>query len=270
MKRKILSIVMCTLVIATVLPVAGALNDQTIWSAKENSYSEPMSPGVIGIRIFAKVFDVYDIANLLGGSIQINDVITGKYVYDSGTLDTNPDPIQGDYPHSSSSFGIKIYAGGFVFQTNPNDVDFIISIRNNYSTPPSDYYGLASGKNIQLSNGMLVNLIWWMTADPSGLSFSSDALPTFALDMNNWYQDDQYCLVIMGQHPSDSSKTFTILATVTKTIKSNMVDISDAESNLATLMSTMPYYHHLLLRFWERIFERFPNAFPILRHLMGY
>lgn len=57
----------------------------------------------------------------------------------------------------------------------------------------------------------------------------------------------------------------------TYTIKAKAKDIYDFESDWGTLAVTMPTSYtiqpHGLL---ERIFERFPNAFPLLRHLMGY
>ena len=43
------------------------------------------------------------------------------------------------------------------------------------------------------------------------------------------------------------------------------------ESAWNTLTVSMPFSYNIpMLRFWDKLFERFPNAFPILRHLMGY
>jgi hypothetical protein len=53
-------------------------------------------------------------------------------------------------------------------------------------------------------------------------------------------------------------------------IKAKAKDIRGAESDWATLPVTMPYSYNMpLIHFWERFFERFPHAFPILRHLLG-
>jgi len=52
----------------------------------------------------------------------------------------------------------------------------------------------------------------------------------------------------------------------TYTIRAKAKDTNDAESDWGTLEVTMPVsYNSLFLRF----LERFPNAFPILRHLLG-
>ncbi|MFA5102676.1 MAG: PKD domain-containing protein, partial [Candidatus Thermoplasmatota archaeon] len=58
----------------------------------------------------------------------------------------------------------------------------------------------------------------------------------------------------------------------TYSIKVKAKDTQDAESDWSDpLAITMPFsYDHPILHFWKAFFERFPNAFPILRHLMGY
>lgn len=57
----------------------------------------------------------------------------------------------------------------------------------------------------------------------------------------------------------------------TYTIKAKAKDINGAESGWGTLSVTMPNSYNLPFKqFWMRLFERFPHAFPILRHLLGY
>ena len=54
-------------------------------------------------------------------------------------------------------------------------------------------------------------------------------------------------------------------------VKVKARDIYNAESDWATLTVTMPYsYNKLILAFLELLLERFPNAFPLLRQIMGY
>jgi hypothetical protein len=54
-------------------------------------------------------------------------------------------------------------------------------------------------------------------------------------------------------------------------IKAKAMDIYGTESDWATLTVTMPCSYNIpLLQFWERLLERFPNAFPLLRQLLGY
>jgi len=55
------------------------------------------------------------------------------------------------------------------------------------------------------------------------------------------------------------------------TIKAKAKDLHGAESGWVTLSVTMPFSYMIPMQWlWQRVFERFPNAFPILRHLVGY
>jgi hypothetical protein len=57
----------------------------------------------------------------------------------------------------------------------------------------------------------------------------------------------------------------------TFTIRAKIYDTSNNESNWGTLTVTMPSTYNIPFpSFWERLFERFPHAFPILRNLIGY
>lgn len=55
------------------------------------------------------------------------------------------------------------------------------------------------------------------------------------------------------------------------TIKAKCTDSAGAESGWATLEVIMPVsYNKPILLLCERLFQQFPNAFPLLRHMMGY
>jgi hypothetical protein len=54
-------------------------------------------------------------------------------------------------------------------------------------------------------------------------------------------------------------------------IKVKARDIYGGVSGLSDpLPITMPYLYNLMLQFLERLFQRYPNAFPLQRQLMGY
>jgi hypothetical protein len=224
--KKIIGILFCMLMIATALPIADAVNVQSTWCLKENIYSKyyqinQVNTGVIGIRIVAKVFEVNDPNNLLGGVIKVDDTITGKYIYDSGTVDTNPNPKIGEYPYTSSSFGFEVNAGGLVFKTNPSNVDFGLYIANNWYN--FDFYTVYSYNNLQLSNGMLVNDIRWQLVDYNGTAIDSDVLPTTAPVLADW--ESQFGLSLSGKDPDDLSKEYTIRAHVAKATKKLSTDV---------------------------------------------
>lgn len=55
------------------------------------------------------------------------------------------------------------------------------------------------------------------------------------------------------------------------TLRVKAKDIYGYESDWATHKITIPYsYNTPTVFFWEQLFQRFPNAFPILRYLAGY
>jgi hypothetical protein len=54
-------------------------------------------------------------------------------------------------------------------------------------------------------------------------------------------------------------------------LKAKAKDTFGDESDWGQLSVTMPCSYNLpFIHFWEQLFQRFPHAFPILRHLMGY
>jgi len=57
----------------------------------------------------------------------------------------------------------------------------------------------------------------------------------------------------------------------TYTIKAKAKDVYGFEGDWGTLTVTMPCsYNTPFMQFWIKLLERFPNAFPILRQLLGY
>ena len=55
------------------------------------------------------------------------------------------------------------------------------------------------------------------------------------------------------------------------TIQCKAKDIHDAESDWATFSVTTPYSYNIpFMQLWMKIFEQFPNAFPILQYLLGF
>jgi PKD repeat protein len=94
--------------------------------------------------------------------------------------------------------------------------------------------------------------------------------------------DKVYYFIDWGDHTNSSwigpyssgdivTKSHTWSTKGTYTIKAKAKDIYGNESGWATLSVTMPCSYNIpMLKFWEQLLERFPHAFPILRHLLGY
>lgn len=171
-------------------------------------------PEPICIAITAEVTSVDDFGGILAGMINVGDVITGTYVYESTTPDTNPAPTIGDYQHTTAPFGITLNAGGIVFRTDPTNVDFLVEIVNDHGIPPSDNYLLASFSNIfDISvPSAMENLIAWQLDDATLTALSSDALPTVPPALADW--QSPFGLTIESRNPFEGEE-FLIRSHVT-------------------------------------------------------
>jgi hypothetical protein len=145
----------------------------------------PVQAEMITIAITGQITVVDDQYGHLEHKIHSGDTITGTYSYDSAMLDSSPSSALGDYVYNVSPAGISLNCGGFNFRTNSDNVDFLIEISDNY-TLQSDNYLLRSYNNLPLSNGALVDHIFWQLDDSTGTALSSDALPLTAPDLSKW------------------------------------------------------------------------------------
>jgi len=148
---------------------------------------------LITIAIEATVDYVRDEYNTLEGRISVGDVITGTYTYESTTVDTNPSSDVGDYEHYSAPCGIRLTVGGFVFQTDPDSIWFVVEIANDHPWFEPDInrdnYLVGSYNNLPLSNGTPVSSIYWQLDDPAGNALSSTDLPTTAPVLSDWQSE---------------------------------------------------------------------------------
>jgi hypothetical protein len=176
--------------------------DMNIESENEKiSESSPIllssTSGDITIKITAVVSIVQDHADTLDGAIEVNDTIWGYYTYNASTIDSKNLTTVGDYWHYTAPYGIKIFAGGFIFQTNASDVNFLVEIVNNHTG--SDNYLLRSYNNSYISNGAYVDHISWQLDDDNMTALDSDALPTTPPVLEDW--DSIFGLTITGWIP---------------------------------------------------------------------
>ncbi|MHC4084688.1 MAG: PEP-CTERM sorting domain-containing protein [Planctomycetota bacterium] len=151
---------------------------------------------LIAIDLTAEVIYISDLADLLEGKVHVGDIITGSYSYDSDTPDSSPSSSLGTYRHYTPPYGINLSVGGFVFQTDPDNVDFILQVSNNNIPSWVDNYVLRSYHNLPLSNWVEVDHISWQLNDYSGAALSSDALPIIPPVLGDW--ENNYLLISLG------------------------------------------------------------------------
>jgi hypothetical protein len=69
---------------------------------------------------------------------------------------------------------------------------------------------------------------------------------------------------------AEQTQSHTFSAKGNYTIKAKAKDVAGHESDWGTLTVSMPYKFNPFQQLIEKLFERFPNAFPVLRQLLGY
>jgi hypothetical protein len=176
----------------------------------------PVQAEQIKIGLTAQVSYIDDPYNLLDNGVNQGDWITGFYIYDSETPDSDSSVYHGSYRHTTTPYGMLLAIGNLTFQTDPIHVNFGIGITNNYYDEPWDYYTVTSYNNLQLNNGVLVDRLHWQLDDYPGTALSSDALPLTAPDLSKWQSNNLSIFGGMYPFPPDGSKTlFQINGTVT-------------------------------------------------------
>lgn len=141
------------------------------------------------VAIEATVENVFDSGGYLNGLVSEGDVITGMYIYDLTTPDTNSLVEVGDYWHTAAPFGITVStARGLTFSTDQHRVNFLVEIINNYYE--LDNYLLRSYTNVYdvsaPSADPYANHISWQLDDPTQSALSSTALPTTPPVLADW------------------------------------------------------------------------------------
>lgn len=153
---------------------------------------------LITIQIEAVVDSVHDESDVFGGQINIGDIITGTYIYDSGTPYTIVPEYGHWYRHTESPYGMFLSAEGFLFETDSENVNFTIGVKDDYSGPFNTHYDefiATSYNNLSLDGGVSVSLIEWNLSDSSAQALSNMNLPLIAPLLSDW---DFNCLSISG------------------------------------------------------------------------
>jgi hypothetical protein len=173
----------------------------------------PIRAEIIKIGLTGLVDSVTDPYNLLENGIHQNDSITGFYVYDSTTPDTNPLPIYGTYLYASTPYGISLTITSVTFQTDPLNVNFLVSIAND--NQGNDSYSIISYNNLTLANGVTVDNLSWDLVDNLGIAISTTDLPVTPPDLSKWPFNNLYIFGGVGGTPPCFDEAFHIQGHIT-------------------------------------------------------
>ncbi len=129
---------------------------------------------IVTIGIEATIDEVIDESNLLDGVVKAGDIITGSYKYDSEVLDTEPDfQNVGVYHQYAPDYSISLNVNDMNISSNINDGYYRISVVNNSADKGGDAYSIVSINNMDLNNGLGIEIISWQLDDPTGTAISS-------------------------------------------------------------------------------------------------
>jgi hypothetical protein len=141
----------------------------------------------ITIQIEGVVDYVSDFGNHLQGKVDVGDIITGWYTYNTATPDSSPlDPAQGNYWYYSAPAGVSLQINELIFKTDFENVQFQMAMRNDIPTNGYDIYAFNSFNNTTSVNETLIDSINWQLIDYEGNALSSDVLPISAPHLGLW------------------------------------------------------------------------------------
>jgi hypothetical protein len=150
---------------------------------------------LITIDLTAEIVYIDETYDWFNGQLKVGDFMIGSYAYDSSTLDTDPLGLDtvGQYQHYNAPYGVNLSSGGIIFQTDPQNVEFLITILNNHNG--RDEYSWLSYQNLPLINDIYITYIGWGLADHSCAALSNDTLPIIPPVLEDW---DFNHLIISG------------------------------------------------------------------------
>jgi hypothetical protein len=141
---------------------------------------------IVKIELTAEITYVDPYHQWLNENFKLGDIITGSYTYDTSAPDQNPSSAIGYYLFSEPPSGVVLTVNQFVFQTNPDDVDFLLCLEDNIYG--GDYLSLISRRNVTSADGILFNSIGLGFYDYSGKALSGDTLSRMPPVLADWEQ----------------------------------------------------------------------------------
>lgn len=148
----------------------------------------------VRVRVTARVSDVSDPGQSLGGRIVFGQRVTGTYVYNTNTPNESPDPQNsGQYRPFANEARLRFVAGGLVFESVQPTQQIAIFIQPHVPFGHGQFL-MTSDDNKPLANGAQVTSMYVDFQGQGNLTQSS-ALPNVAPDLLNY---DQHEVVLTG------------------------------------------------------------------------
>ena len=144
--------------------------------------------GLVIVEFTAEVSDVVDSYGFMQGIVNIGDIVTGTYTYDTSTPDSSPFLGIGRYEYYTPPSGIFIHVGGFKSKTDPDNTDFVVTTENDayLINGTRDSFRLENNNNLPFGSDIIIDMISLYLGVHNGNALSSDALPTVAPVVADW------------------------------------------------------------------------------------
>lgn len=147
--------------------------------------SGPASAEVVRVRLTARVTNVSDSGNALGGKVVLGQRVTGLYVYNTNTPNQSDDPGWGDYLPYANEARLRFAIGSLVFESNQPTQGIRIQVHPERNGGGGQFI-MGSEDNKPLTNGATVDFIW-MEFNGSGNITQSPALANAAPILTQYY-----------------------------------------------------------------------------------
>lgn len=178
-----------------------------------------LTPNFQTFDITFRVDLVEDEQNFLGGRIAVGTIGIGRYIFDLNTVDTTPEMDSfGYYPHTAPPSGIVLEAGAFTFQSDPDYLDFWISMENDvfFNDVQMDVYAVTSFNNYSTTPDLAVTEINWVLSSRFLGALESSELVPFPPNLTEWNESN--LLVVQGHDINSEEGYFYFECTVTDVV----------------------------------------------------
>lgn len=169
---------------------------------------------LITIGLTAEVNDVADYDGLLGDIVQVGDIITGTYTYDTSMTPASSSSTGAHYVFNSSDAGVILEINDLTFQTDSTNVDFQMGVVDEVGDLAWDQLWFRSHNNLPMAEEIGIGISMNLT-DHIGNANNGTTLPTVPPVLQNF---DYNNLRIEGLIPAtdiSSKQHFVINSEVT-------------------------------------------------------
>lgn len=133
------------------------------------------APGQVTYNVTARVADLYDPQNLLGGAVTVGSPVSGSYTIRTDVADSDPYADGGTYTQPLvAGLGFNLTANGIPLRSASEEMPVDVRVENQSYGP--DVYKVYSPANVPLPNGARLDAIDLELHDMEGSILDSDAL----------------------------------------------------------------------------------------------